>query len=61
MARCGHQNEGGNFSAGANVGMIFMLAVEQEWDELDYAIRLFQNTTMRLRYSGIPVGRLRTN
>ena len=48
-------NEGGNFSAGANVGMIFMLAVEQEWDELDYAIRLFQNTTMRLRYSGIPV------
>ena len=48
-------NEGANFSAGANVGMIFMLAVEQEWDELDYAIRLFQNTTMRLRYSGIPV------
>ena len=48
-------NEGANFSAGANVGMIFMLAVEQEWDELEYAIRLFQNTTMRLRYSGIPV------
>ncbi len=48
-------NEGANFSAGANVGMIFMLAVEQEWDELDYAIRLFQHTTMRLRYSGIPV------
>ena len=48
-------NEGANFSAGANVGMIFMLAVEQEWDELDYAIRMFQNTTMRLRYSGIPV------
>ena len=48
-------NDGANFSAGANVGMIFMLAVEQEWDELDYAIRMFQNTTMRLRYSGIPV------
>ena len=48
-------NEGNNFSAGANVGMIFMLAVEQEWDELDHAIRMFQNTTMRLRYSGIPV------
>ena len=31
------------------------MAVEQEWDELDYAIRVFQNTTMRLRYSGIPV------
>ena len=27
-----------NFSAGANVGMIFMLAVEQEYDEMDMAI-----------------------
>src|SRR5690606_17349218 len=44
-------NEGGNFSAGANVGMIFMLAIEQEYDELDMAIRMFQNTMMRLRYS----------
>ncbi|HYC39055.1 MAG TPA: 3-hydroxyacyl-CoA dehydrogenase NAD-binding domain-containing protein [Chitinophagaceae bacterium] len=48
-------NEGGNFSAGANVGMIFMLAVEQEFDELDFAIRVFQNTMMRVRYSSIPV------
>ncbi|WP_026309906.1 3-hydroxyacyl-CoA dehydrogenase/enoyl-CoA hydratase family protein [Niabella aurantiaca] len=48
-------NEGANFSAGANVGMIFMLAVEQEYDELDMAIRLFQNTTMRARYASIPV------
>jgi len=43
------------FSAGANVGMIFMLAVEQEFDELDMAVRLFQNTTMRIRHSSIPV------
>lgn len=48
-------NEGANFSAGANVGMIFMLAVEQEYDELDMAIRLFQNTMMRARYSAAPV------
>ncbi len=48
-------NEGPNFSAGANVGMIFMLAVEQEYDELDMAIRLFQNTMMRARYSAVPV------
>jgi 3-hydroxyacyl-CoA dehydrogenase len=48
-------NEGANFSAGANVGMIFMLAVEQEWDELNMAVRMFQNTTMRIRYSSIPV------
>ncbi|HEX5024986.1 MAG TPA: 3-hydroxyacyl-CoA dehydrogenase, partial [Agriterribacter sp.] len=44
-----------NFSAGANVGMIFMFAVEQEYDELDMAIRAFQNTMMRARYSSIPV------
>jgi 3-hydroxyacyl-CoA dehydrogenase len=48
-------NEGANFSLGANVGMIFMLAVEQEYDELDMAVRLFQNTSMRLRYSSVPV------
>jgi 3-hydroxyacyl-CoA dehydrogenase len=48
-------NEGPNFSAGANVGMIFMLAVEQEWDELDFAIRYFQNSMMRVRYSSVPV------
>ena len=48
-------NEGANFSAGANVGMIFMFAVEQEWDELDMAIRMFQNTMMRVRYSSVPV------
>jgi 3-hydroxyacyl-CoA dehydrogenase len=48
-------NDGANFSAGANVGMIFMMAVEQEWDELNMAIRMFQNTSMRIRYSSIPV------
>ena len=48
-------NEGQNFSAGANVGMIFMLAIEQEYDELDMAIRMFQNTMMRARYSSVPV------
>ena len=48
-------NEGQNFSAGANVGMIFMFAIEQEYDELDMAIRMFQQTIMRARYSSIPV------
>ena len=48
-------NEGQNFSAGANVGMIFMLAIDQEYDELDMAVRMFQNTMMRVRYSSIPV------
>jgi 3-hydroxyacyl-CoA dehydrogenase len=44
-----------NFSAGANVGMIFMLAIEQEFDELDMAIRMFQNTMVRARFSSVPV------
>lgn len=48
-------NEGSNFSAGANVGMIFMLAIEQDYDEIDMAIRMFQQTMMRVRYSSIPV------
>jgi 3-hydroxyacyl-CoA dehydrogenase len=48
-------NEGQNFSAGANVAMIFMLAIEQDYDEIDMAIRQFQQTIMRVRYSSIPV------
>ncbi len=47
-------NQGANFSVGANIGMIFMMAVEQEYDELNMAIQMFQNTMMRLRYSSIP-------
>lgn len=48
-------NEAANFTAGANLAMMLMLAIEQEYDELDMAIRLFQKTVMRLRYSPIPV------
>jgi 3-hydroxyacyl-CoA dehydrogenase len=48
-------NNAATFSAGANLGMVFMLAVEQEYDELDFAIRAFQKFTMRARYSSIPV------
>jgi 3-hydroxyacyl-CoA dehydrogenase len=48
-------NDGNLFSAGANVGMIFMLAIEQDYEELDMAIRTFQNSMMRVRYSSIPV------
>lgn len=48
-------NNGQNFSAGANVGLIFMMAVEQEYDELNFAIKKFQDTMMRVRYSSCPV------
>jgi len=47
-------NNGKNFSVGANIGMIFMMAVEQEYDELNMAIKYFQDTMMRMRYSSIP-------
>lgn len=60
MAEAGYKalvvsNEGDHFSAGANVGMIYMLAIEQEYEELDMAVQWFQKTMMRLRYSSVPV------
>jgi len=47
-------NQAANFSVGANIGMIFMMAAEQEYDELNMAIKYFQDTMMRMRYSTIP-------
>ena len=48
-------NEGQNFSAGANLAMLFMFAVDQEFDEIDMMIRQFQNTMTRARFSTVPV------
>ena len=48
-------NEAQNFSAGANLALIFMLAIEQDYDEIDYAIRAFQNCTSSLRFCQVPV------
>ena len=48
-------NNATNFSVGANLMLIAMLAYEQEFDELNMAVNLFQQTSMRLRYSAIPV------
>ena len=48
-------NEGSHFSAGADISMIFLLSVEQEYDELNHVMKIFQDTMMRLRYSAIPV------
>lgn len=48
-------NQSDQFSAGANLGMVFMYAIEQEYDEIDFMIRHFQNTMMRVRYSAVPV------
>jgi len=49
----GHQ--GPDFSLGANLGLVFMYAIEQDYDELDFMVRAFQNSVMRLRYSSVPV------
>lgn len=49
----GHQ--GADFSLGANLGLVFMFAIEQEYDEIDFMVRQFQNSVMRLRYSSVPV------
>lgn len=48
-------NQAANFSVGANLGMIFMMAIEQDYDELNFAIKIFQDSMMRVRYSSVPV------
>ena len=48
-------NEGANFSVGANLALLYMYAIDQEYDEIDLMIRQFQNTMMRVRYSSVPV------
>ena len=48
-------NQGEHFSAGADISMIFTLIVEQEWELLEKAVQTFQNTSMRIRYSNIPI------
>jgi 3-hydroxyacyl-CoA dehydrogenase len=48
-------NNAKNFSVGANIMLLAMLAFEEEWDDLELAVSLFQSTSMRIRYSSIPV------
>jgi len=48
-------NQGGNFSAGANIMMLLLAAQEEEWDDINLMIRALQNAVMRIRYSAKPV------
>lgn len=48
-------HHGADFSLGANLGLVFMYAIEQEYDEIDFMVRQFQNSVMRIRYSSVPV------
>jgi len=48
-------NDATNFSVGANLMLLLMLAQEDEWDEIDLAIRQFQNMTQAIKFSPKPV------
>lgn len=48
-------NQGGNFSAGANIMMLLLAAQEEEWDDINMMVAALQKTVMRLRYSSKPV------
>jgi 3-hydroxyacyl-CoA dehydrogenase len=48
-------NQGGNFSAGANIMMLLLAAQEEEWDDINIMIAQFQKAVMRVRYSPKPV------
>ncbi len=48
-------NQGGNFSAGANIMMLLLAAQEEEWDDINMMVATLQKAIMRLRYSAKPV------
>ena len=48
-------NDAGNFSVGANIMMLLMAVQEEEWDEVDLAIRQFQGMTQAIKFSPKPV------
>jgi 3-hydroxyacyl-CoA dehydrogenase len=48
-------NDADNFSVGANVMLLLMSAQEEEWDEVDLAIRQFQDMTQAIKFSPKPV------
>ncbi len=47
-------NQATNFSVGANLMLLLMYAQEQEWDEIDFAVRQFQNVNLALKYAPRP-------
>ena len=48
-------NDASNFSVGANLMLLLMSAQEEEWDEVDLAIRQFQGMTQAIKFSSKPV------
>jgi 3-hydroxyacyl-CoA dehydrogenase len=48
-------NDAPNFSVGANLMLLLMSAQEEEWDDVDLAIRQFQAMTQAIKFSPKPV------
>lgn len=48
-------NEADYFSAGADLGTLFMLAGNRDFKKIEESIRVFQNTMMRVRHSSVPI------
>ena len=48
-------NHAENFSAGANLPLVLFTAQEEEWDDLDWMIKTFQDSFMKLKYLDKPV------
>jgi 3-hydroxyacyl-CoA dehydrogenase len=48
-------NQGENFSVGANLMLVLLASQESEWDELDAAVRRFQQASMAIKYAAKPV------
>lgn len=48
-------NHGETFSAGANLPLVLFTAQEEEWDDLEWMVKIFQDAFMKLKYLGKPV------
>jgi 3-hydroxyacyl-CoA dehydrogenase len=48
-------NDATNFSVGANLMLLLMSVQEEEWDDVDFAIRQFQGMTQAIKFSPKPV------
>ncbi|MGB8115651.1 MAG: 3-hydroxyacyl-CoA dehydrogenase NAD-binding domain-containing protein [Candidatus Sulfotelmatobacter sp.] len=48
-------NDAANFSVGANLMLLLMSVQEEEWDDVDLAIRQFQGMTQAIKFSPRPV------
>ncbi|MBN1107057.1 MAG: 3-hydroxyacyl-CoA dehydrogenase/enoyl-CoA hydratase family protein [Deltaproteobacteria bacterium] len=48
-------NHADNFSVGANLPLVLFTAQEEEWDDLEWMVKTFQDSFMRLKYLDKPV------